>query len=73
MAPNLGDMAPFPNFGVYKSYFDIPKYSDLKIRFGGKTIYAHKVILCTQSEYFEKLIEGPFKVSSILHSILVFR
>lgn len=78
MAPNLitkiskpsDDMAPFPLFDVYKTYFNNSKFSDLTIRFSNKTIYVHKIILCRQSKYFEKLIDGPFLVILILCSML---
>ena len=74
MAPNLitkiskpssDGMTPTPDFDVYKSYFNKPKFSSHTIRFGDKTIYVHDVILCRRSEYFEKLIDGLFKVSCI--------
>jgi len=74
MAPNLitdfskaysDDMAPSPDFDVYKSYFDDPTFSDLTIRLSDKTIMVDRRTLCRRSKYFEKLILGPFKVIRI--------
>lgn len=39
-------------------------YTDLTIKFSGKTLRAHKVILCRRSKYFERALGsvGAFKV-----------
>lgn len=38
--------------------------SDLTITCGDQSFAVHKVILYIQSEYFRKLLDGPFKVRS---------
>ena len=43
-------------------YFNTDKYSDVVVRCGKETFKAHKVILCSGSEWFVKACEGGFKV-----------
>ncbi|EME79247.1 uncharacterized protein MYCFIDRAFT_204749 [Pseudocercospora fijiensis CIRAD86] len=38
--------------------YNQPDYSDVTIRFSGREVFCHKIILCTTSEYFKKLC-GP--------------
>jgi speckle-type POZ protein len=40
-------------------------FSDLTLICGGKVFKVHKVVLCTQSEVFRKLLDGNFKVHSL--------
>ena len=42
--------------------FNSKRFSDVAVHYEGRTWYAHKNILCTQSEYFTKACEGEFKV-----------
>lgn len=37
-------------------------FSNLTITCCGKTFEVHKVVLCTQSKVFRKLLDGNFKV-----------
>lgn len=39
----------------YKNIYRNKDYSDITIKFSGREIPCHKVIICTQSEYFKKL------------------
>lgn len=64
--PTPDGTTPTPDFDISKSYFNDPEFSSRTIRFGDKTIYVHDIILCRRSEYFRKLILGPFKVCYIL-------
>lgn len=45
-------------------FYDQNAFSDVVIKFGTKQIKAHKIILCTRSEYFKKAIgpDSSFKV-----------
>lgn len=38
------------------------KYSDLTITVNERKWKVHKSVLCTQSEYFDKMCDGGFKV-----------
>ena len=38
--------------------YNQPEYSDVMVRFSDRTVYCHKLILCTNSDYFKKLC-GP--------------
>ncbi|KAF1812689.1 hypothetical protein P152DRAFT_397143 [Eremomyces bilateralis CBS 781.70] len=40
------------------------KYSDLKLKCGGKVFNVHKVIVCTQSEVLAAAVDGTFKEST---------
>ena len=46
------------------SLFDNVAYSDITIKFGDREVKAHKSVLCTKLEYFEKLFgeTSKFKV-----------
>lgn len=57
---------PLPS-KIYKNYFDDPTLSDLTIRLSDRCVYVHRIVLCRNSEYFNKLILTGFKVS---HSIV---
>lgn len=46
------------NFSVYKD----GKYSDLTVVCGERTYRAHKVLLCTRSQFFAKACDGGFLV-----------
>lgn len=39
----------------YKNIYKNKDYSDITIKFSGREIPCHKLIICTQSKYFEKL------------------
>ncbi|GIZ36720.1 hypothetical protein CKM354_000018700 [Cercospora kikuchii] len=45
----MADSAAFQNF------FKDKEYSDITIKFSGREIPCHKMIICTQSDYFKKL------------------
>jgi hypothetical protein len=47
---------------LYRSYFDDPALSDLKIKLSDRTLHAHRVVLCRASEYFTSLLDGKFQV-----------
>jgi hypothetical protein len=42
------------------SYFLNETYSDAKIQVGDATVPAHRLVLCSQSEYFTNALEGGF-------------
>ncbi|KAK5116593.1 hypothetical protein LTR85_009218 [Meristemomyces frigidus] len=46
-----------PTFDV-SSFFDQEAYSDIIIKYGTKQLKAHKMIICSKSDYFKKLC-GP--------------
>ncbi|KAM0718324.1 hypothetical protein Q7P37_006656 [Cladosporium fusiforme] len=46
------------------TYFNNPELSDLKIELTDRTIHAHKVILCNNSDYFKVLLNGRFMEST---------
>lgn len=50
-------------------FFGDPAFADVTIKFSGRELRAHKMILCTRSKYFEEALkEGRFKVSDQPHS-----
>jgi hypothetical protein len=46
---------------IYQNYFNNKKYSDITIKIGEETIFAHKMILISNSEFFEKLEDNSFE------------
>ncbi|KAI9726483.1 MAG: hypothetical protein M1828_001305 [Chrysothrix sp. TS-e1954] len=50
------------------SFFNDPKYSDLEIRCEDKRYHVHKVILCSQSPVFDRMlsVEMKEKISGVL-------
>ncbi|KAF2094455.1 hypothetical protein NA57DRAFT_60499 [Rhizodiscina lignyota] len=59
----MGDYSSITTALDLSSNFDDAKYSDLTIRCGEKTFKVHKMILCTQSEFFVNACERGFKES----------
>ena len=49
-------------YKLYRSVFDDATFSDLNIGLSDRTVRAHKIVLCLQSEYFSKLFASQFKV-----------
>jgi hypothetical protein len=47
---------------LYKTYFDDPRMSDLKIRLSDRTIQVHRIVLCRASERFASLLEDGLQV-----------
>ncbi|KAF2113928.1 hypothetical protein BDV96DRAFT_577304 [Lophiotrema nucula] len=50
----------------YKQYFNSPTLSDITLRYGPNgeyTVYAHKIVLCSQSSWFRAALTGNFKES----------
>lgn len=45
------------------SAFASAKYSDFTIHCGDRAWKVHKLIICSQSEYFQRLCDGAFEVS----------
>ncbi|WPB00979.1 uncharacterized protein RHO25_005599 [Cercospora beticola] len=54
-----------PDTTSYQNIFKDKEYSDIMIKFLGREIPCHKVVICTQSEYFKKLCG---KASSFVES-----
>ncbi|KAF4626115.1 hypothetical protein G7Y89_g12047 [Cudoniella acicularis] len=50
----------FSNQQSLSRFFNSPLFSDLTIRFSGKEIHAHKIIICSQSAWFAAAFEGKF-------------
>ena len=48
---------------LYKAYFNDSTLSDLTIKLSDRSVYAHRIVLCRGSEYFDKLLAGRFKVN----------
>ena len=46
-------------------FYGEPAFSDMTIKYSGKELKAHKIILCTRSKYFRQAFGegGKFKVS----------
>ncbi|KAK6422010.1 hypothetical protein LTR95_016732 [Oleoguttula sp. CCFEE 5521] len=44
--PNIGNVA-------VSSLWNQPEYSDIAIKFSGRSIFCHKVVLCRASDYFK--------------------
>lgn len=53
---------PLPS-KIYRNYFDDPTFSDLTIRLSDRCAHVHRINLCRNSEYFNKMILTGFKVS----------
>ena len=43
---------------AYSIFFNQEDYSDITVKFSGREIHCHKMIICMHSEYFKKLC-GP--------------
>jgi len=43
--------------------FNSPRFSDITVKCGERAWPAHKLVLCTQSDFFARACEGEFKVS----------
>lgn len=54
MVPSSGE--------VYKDYFDNKTLFDLALRIGDRLIHVHRIVLSSNSAYFNKLFTGGFKV-----------
>lgn len=46
------------------------KYADAKIIANGKTYDVHKNVLCTRSKWFRRVLEGAFRVSTLMQQLL---
>jgi hypothetical protein len=53
----------------YKAFFDDATLSDLTVRLSDRTVCAHRIVLCRQSEYFTKQLTGQFKVRLYLYHL----
>lgn len=50
---------------LHDTYFNDTTLADLTIKLaGGKTLQAHRIVLCRRSKYFAKLLTGNFVVRS---------
>ena len=48
---------------LYKAFLNDPMLSDVTIRLGDRSLYAHRIVLCRGSEYFARMLTGRFQVS----------
>ncbi|KIW14288.1 hypothetical protein PV08_07070 [Exophiala spinifera] len=44
-----------------ESFFNSPKFSDFAIKVGDREFKVHKIVICGQSDYFDRLFEGKWK------------
>jgi hypothetical protein len=53
---------------LFKTYFDDPTMSDIAIMLQGKTVHAHRIVLCRGSEYFSNLLaeSSQVRISSLV-------
>ncbi|KAI7152919.1 hypothetical protein KC349_g8698 [Hortaea werneckii] len=56
----MGRPVPMPMMRGLHNVFTQGEYSDLAITCGERTWKVHRLVLCTQSEYFHKACNGPF-------------
>ncbi|KAI1005184.1 hypothetical protein K3495_g3029 [Podosphaera aphanis] len=55
-------------------YFNNPKYSDVTIKILDEVLYAHQLVICDQSEYFEKALQkGSQQFSEADTNIIEFK
>jgi hypothetical protein len=52
-------------YGTLQHLFQSSKYSDMMIICRGREFPAHRAIVCTQSPFFAKALDGPFKVGAM--------
>ena len=68
----MADLADLEHEFKTANFFDNSAFSDVTIKYDGKEVKAHKMILCTRSKYFERMLGqgSQFKVSisSSLHA-----
>lgn len=58
----LPKMYNAPPTKLYKDFLNNPTLSDITIRLGDKSWYAHRIVLCRGSEYFDNMLTGRFQV-----------
>jgi hypothetical protein len=46
-------------------YYDSPILSDIKIKYNGITISAHRIVLASQSGWFSRALEGGFREAAV--------
>ncbi|KAI7332536.1 hypothetical protein KC315_g4609 [Hortaea werneckii] len=56
----MGRPVPMPMMRGLHNVFTQGEYSDLAITCGERTWKVHRLVLCTQSDYFRKACNGPF-------------
>ena len=55
---------------LFKTYFDNPRMSDIKIILSGhRIVQLHKIVLCRGSEYFSNLLADEVCLSTVLLSL----
>lgn len=54
------------------SFFNKEQFSDVVVKFSGRQIYAHKIILAQHSGFFERAFLGQLSVSSLHRPWLLF-
>ncbi|KAI0996794.1 hypothetical protein K3495_g11389 [Podosphaera aphanis] len=74
MAKKDGSTAEPPRSSLNAKFFNNPKYSDVTIKIFDETLHAHQLVICDQSEYFDRTLQkGSQKIIEAGTKTLEFR